>query len=69
VARDRIERLKGNEEELNRMFIELYGLQGDLSPCLSEEDITLRDADMGRDVRSFISYAVGCMFWPILPGL
>lgn len=62
VARDRIERLKGNEEELNRMFIELYGLQGDLSPCLSEEDITLRDADMGRDVRSFISYAVGCMF-------
>jgi hypothetical protein len=62
VVGDRIERLKANEEELNRIFIERYGLEGELSPCLSEENITLRDADMGRDVRSFISYAVGCMF-------
>jgi hypothetical protein len=55
-------RLKNNEEELNRIFIEIYGLQNELSPEVEDKDITIRKADLGRDIRAFISYAVGCMF-------
>lgn len=54
--------LKANEEELNRIFIDIYGLQDELTPDVEEKDVTVRKADLGRDVRSFISYAVGCMF-------
>jgi len=55
-------RLKQNEEELNRIFIEIYGLQDELTPEVPDEDITIRKADRERDIKSFISYAVGCMF-------
>lgn len=54
--------LKHNEEELNRMFIDIYGLQDELTPEVEDKDITIRKADRERDIRSFISYAVGCMF-------
>ena len=59
---DRFNQLKANEEELNRIFIDIYGLQDELSPEVEEKDVTVRKADLGRDIRSFISYAVGCMF-------
>lgn len=55
-------KLKSNEEELNRVFIEIYGLQDELTPEIEDKDITIRKADLGRDIRSFLSYAVGCMF-------
>lgn len=54
--------LKQNEEELNRIFIEIYGLQDELTPDVADEDVTVRKADLERDIKSFISYAVGCMF-------
>lgn len=57
----RFSRLKANEEELNRLFIEIYGLQDEMTPEVEDKDITIRKADMERDVRSFVSYAVGCM--------
>lgn len=59
---ERFEKLKANEEELNRIFIDIYGLQNELTPEVEDKDVTVRKADLGRDVRSFISYAVGCMF-------
>lgn len=59
---ERFEKLKANEEELNRIFIDIYGLQDELPPEVEDKDVTVRKADLGRDVRSFISYAVGCMF-------
>lgn len=59
---ERFEKLKDNEEELNRIFIDIYGLQDELTPEVEDKDVTVRRADLGRDVRSFISYAVGCMF-------
>ena len=57
----RFEQLKSNEEELNRIFIDIYGLQDELTPEVADKDVTVRKADLGRDVRSLISYAVGCM--------
>lgn len=59
---ERFEKLKANEEELNRIFIDIYGLQDELTPEVEDKDVTVRKADLCRDVRSFISYAVGCMF-------
>lgn len=61
-AEDQFQQLKANEEELNRIFIEIYGLEDELTPEVEDEDITIRRADRERDIRSFISYAVGCMF-------
>ena len=57
----RFSRLKANEEELNRVFIDIYGLQDELTPDVDDKDVTVRKADLGRDIRSLISYAVGCM--------
>lgn len=58
----RFDTLKANEEELNRIFIDIYGLQDELTPEVEDKDVTVRKADLGREIRSFISYAVGCMF-------
>ena len=58
----RFQQLKANEEELNRIFIDIYGLQDELTPEVEDKDVTVRRADLGRDIRSLISYAVGCMF-------
>lgn len=58
----RFDSMKANEERLNHIFIEAYGLQDELIDVVEEKDITLRIADKQRDVKSLISYAVGCMF-------
>ena len=54
--------IKINEEELNRIFINIYGLQNELTPEVEDNDVTVRKADLQRDIKSFLSYAVGCMF-------
>lgn len=59
---NRFNQLKANEEKLNRIFIDIYGLQNELTPEVDDKDVTVRKADFGRDIHSFISYAVGCMF-------
>ena len=61
-ATERFNTLKANEEELNRIFIDIYGLQDELTPEVEDKDVTVRRADLGREIRSLISYAVGCMF-------
>ena len=59
---ERFNQLKANEEELNRIFIDIYGLQDELTPEVEDKDVTVRKADLVRDIKSYISYAVGCMF-------
>ena len=58
----RFEQLKSNEEELNRIFIDIYGLQDELTPDVEDKDVTVRRADLQRDIKALLSYAVGCMF-------
>ena len=73
---DRFTQLKQNEEELNRIFIDIYGLQGELTPEVAEKDVTVyRIIDqpneeqrkmayvlsMREEIVSLISYMVGCM--------
>ena len=59
---DRFNKLKANEEELNRIFIDIYGLQDELKPEVEDKDVTVRKADLQREIKSLVSYAVGCMF-------
>lgn len=65
--------LHENEEELNRQFIEIYGLEDELTPDVSLEDITILkeetkiiDGELvfqkDKIFQQFMSYAVGCMF-------
>ena len=62
ACNDRFTQLKSNEEELNRIFIDIYGLQDELTPEVEDKDVTVRRADLQRDIKSLIAYAVGCMF-------
>lgn len=55
-------KLKLNEETLNRIFIEIYNLQEELTHKVTEAEITVRKSNLERDIKSFISYAVGCSF-------
>ena len=61
-AQDRFDQLKKNEEELNKIFIDLYGLQDELSPEESDKEVSVRKADLGRDIRAFMSYFIGVTF-------
>lgn len=54
--------LKNNEEEINRIFIDIYGLHNELTPEVEDRYVTVNKADLQRDIKSLISYAVGCMF-------
>lgn len=58
----RFAQLKANEEELNRIFIEIYGLQDELTPEVEDKDITVRKADLQREIKSLISYLIGIEF-------
>lgn len=58
----RFEEMKSNDERLNQIFIEKYQLQDELTPEVDEKTVTISKAELTRDVKSFISYAVGCMF-------
>lgn len=58
---EQFNKLKANEEELNRLFIEIYGLQDEMTPEVYDKDITVRKADEIREIESLMSYAVGCM--------
>lgn len=61
-AEHRFQTLKANEEELNRIFIDLYGLQEELTPEVADKDVTVNRADPEREIRSLLSYFVGIMF-------
>ncbi|SKB73867.1 BREX-1 system adenine-specific DNA-methyltransferase PglX [Macellibacteroides fermentans] len=72
IWRERFFQLHANEEELNRQFIEIYGLQDELTPDVPLEEITILqqgeikfvdgDIEFQVDVvmKQFISYLVGC---------
>lgn len=59
---EKFNQLQNNEETLNQCFIDLYGLSDEVSTEVEARDVTLRKADLHRDIQSLISYAVGCMF-------
>ena len=61
-CRDRFDQLKSNEEELNRIFARIYGMEGEVPIEVPDGKVSVRLADLQRDVRSLVSYGVGCIF-------
>ena len=59
---DRFNRVRDNEEELNRIFIGVYGLDNSIESSVDKRNVSLRVANQQRDIKSLLSYAVGCMF-------
>ena len=59
---ERFDELKEYEEQLNKLFIEIYGLSDEMTPEVKEQEITVNRANLLREIKSLISYAVGCMF-------
>ena len=53
--------MKRLEEENNKLFIDAYGLQDELTPDVPDEQITLTRADREKDSQRLVSYAIGCM--------
>ncbi|HFF5122586.1 TPA: SAM-dependent methyltransferase, partial [Acinetobacter baumannii] len=53
--------MKRLEEENNKLFIEAYGLQDELTPDVPDEQITLTRANREKDSQRLVSYALGCM--------
>ena len=69
---DRFNQLKANEEELNRIFARIYGMEGEAPIEVSDDKISVRRADLVRDVKSLVSYGVGCImgrYSTFAPGL
>jgi len=58
---ERFNRLKANEEELNRIFAEIYDMVGEVPIEVEDKYVSVRKADLQREIRSLLSYAVGCM--------
>lgn len=56
-----IHEMQSLETENNRLFIDAYGLQDELSPEVPEEEITLHRPDRAEDIKAFLSYSIGCM--------
>lgn len=58
----RFNELREKEESLNEKFIDIYKLKKELHANVEDNDITVSKADLQREIKSLISYSVGCMF-------
>jgi len=61
-SEQQFKQLKANEVQLNRLFNNIFDVQNEQIEEIDDKDITIHQADLGRDIRSLVSYAVGCMF-------
>jgi len=55
------QRMQQLEEENNRLFIDAYGLQDELSSKVPEDQITLYRPNREEDIKRLLSYVIGCM--------
>lgn len=62
TSETRWNKLKSNEERLNEIFIEVYGMQDELTPEVEDKYVTVRKADKTREAKSLLSYFVGVIF-------
>ena len=61
VTKSNFETLKSNEEDLNQYFINLYGLQDELTKDVDDAYVSISIADKERDSKSLISYLIGVL--------
>lgn len=61
VANGRFNKVKENEEKLNEIFLDIYNVKDGFKSEVEEKDVTIYKAEKVRDVKSFLSYVVGCV--------
>lgn len=61
VANSRFNKVKENEEKLNEIFLDIYNVKDGFKSEVEEKDVTIYKAEKVRDVKSFLSYVVGCV--------
>lgn len=61
VANSRFNKVKENEEKLNEIFLDIYNVKDGFKSEVEEKDVTIYKAEKDRDVKSFLSYVVGCV--------
>lgn len=61
VANGRFNKVKENEEKLNEIFLDIYNVKDGFKSEVEEKDVTIYKAEKVRDVKSFLSYVVGCI--------
>ncbi|OIP86293.1 hypothetical protein AUK57_00780 [Candidatus Saccharibacteria bacterium CG2_30_41_52] len=62
LSKSRWNKLKANEERLNEIFIEVYGMQDELTKTVEDKYVSVRKADITREAKSLLSYFVGVIF-------
>ena len=58
----RFEQLRANEEHINSIFARVYGLEANVPIEVPDDKVSVRRFDRKREIRSLVSYAIGCMF-------
>ena len=53
--------MKQNEEYIDKFFIDLYQMQKEIDYQVDDVYVSVRKAEISRDIKSLLSYAVGCM--------
>ncbi|MBR2290535.1 MAG: hypothetical protein IJ867_08215 [Clostridia bacterium] len=53
-------RLRKNEEELNGIYAEIFGVTGDIDCSVNDRDLTIKPFDRLEFLKSYLSYLVGC---------
>lgn len=61
-CKKRFAEMQKYEEKINKFFIDIYDMAHYINPKIEDKYISIHLADVGRDIRALISYAVGCMF-------
>ena len=62
ACEERFLTVQENERSLNELLVDAYDLASDFAYTKVSNEITIIQAELQRDIKSFISYAVGCMF-------
>lgn len=62
ITQNRFTTVRNNEERINELFIHIYNMKSELDPELNDREVTVHLANKEVDVKSFMSYMVGCIF-------
>lgn len=62
IINERMIRLKNNEERINQLLINAFGLEDELTADVDIETLAITSLDATSEIKKIISYAVGCMF-------
>jgi hypothetical protein len=61
ACKSRIEEMRRVETKINKLIIQSYDLSDHMNTSIPDDQITISSADRAENIKSLISYAIGCM--------